>query len=88
MQLKSLRTVQWRNVEDGHFEFSPGDGAECRAQGERQLRWLGQRRRLFGSSFAAPHISAMVALLLERFPGSDLARIRQLLARYALPGPA
>ncbi len=67
------------------FEYFPGEGAEFRAQMERQVRWLEQRRRVRGSSFAAPHISALAALFLERFPGSDLDKIRELLARHALP---
>lgn len=70
------------------FEYLPEEGAECRAQGERQVRWLGGPRRLFGSSFAAPHITALVALFLERFPGSDLTQIRALLARHALRQPS
>jgi len=66
------------------YEYSSGEGAECRAQGERRVRWQGKRRRLFGSSFAAPHISALIALFLECFPGSDLEQARELLALHAL----
>lgn len=66
------------------FEYFPDDGVECRAQGERRVRWLGEPRRVYGSSFAAPHISALVALLKERTPDNDLEQIRASLARLAL----
>ena len=66
------------------FNYLTGQGLECRAQADRQVRWLGGERRVFGSSFAAPHISALVALILERHPGLDLDEVRSLLSRFAL----
>ena len=69
------------------FQYFPNAGVECRAQGVRRVRWLQGHRQVFGSSFAAPHISAWVALLLERFPGSTLEQVRDFLALHALPGP-
>ena len=66
------------------FTFHADDAVECIAEGAPEVRWLGgQRRCLFATSFAAPHITALVARLLERRPEAGLGRIRQLLARIA-----
>lgn len=66
------------------FEFRPDEAAEVLAQGERRVRWLGgAEKEGFGSSFAAPHVSALVALLLERFPGASLEELRRHLERFA-----
>ncbi len=79
-----VQAGRFANVFD--YEVHPGEAAELVAQGERKVRWLGaQRRRVFGSSLAAPHITAIAALLRERFPGSDLASLRRRLAGYARP---
>lgn len=77
-----VQAGRFGNVFD--FDYRPEEAAECLAQGERRVRWLGGKKQQgFGSSFAAPHISAIVALLLERFPGSDLDQVRKLLQHYA-----
>ncbi len=59
--------------------------AECMAPGEREVRWLGGERRISaGSSLAAPHISALLALFLETHPGADQAAAREFLGLYSL----
>ncbi len=80
-----VQAGRFRNAFD--FEYRADEAVECIAQGECEVRWLGARRKsVFGSSFAAPHISAIVALLLERFPNAGLEQIRDLLARYGCSG--
>ncbi len=79
----SVQAGSFANVFD--FFYRRDEAVECLAQGERDVRWLGSsRRQVSGSSFAAPHISAIVALLLESHPGADIENIRTLLSRYAV----
>ncbi len=68
-----------------HFRYRAGDAIECTAEGhEQRLRWLGGQEEVkSGTSFAAPHVTGIIALLLERHPGATLAEIRALLARLA-----
>ena len=56
------------------------------ARGDQQrLCWLdGGETITGGTSFAAPHISAIVALIRQRFPGSGLTQVREILAANAL----
>lgn len=77
-----------------HYRYSPGEVLECVARG------FDQRARTKGgcvvphggTSFAAPNITGIVALLRERYPRADPARLRALLYRYAVsvggPGTA
>lgn len=72
----------------------PEQAVECLALAEHaDVPWPGGgRRTIRGTSFAAPVVSGIVALLREREPGASLARIRKLLAECAsaspLPHPA
>lgn len=67
------------------FDYRPQGAAECAAKGGETVRWLGGRRQeLFGSSFAAPRITGIVARLLEKHPGASLEQVRDLLRRCAL----
>lgn len=68
-----------------HFRYRPGDAIECTASGHPQhLRWLRGREEVkSGASFATPHITGIIALILERHPGAALAQIRGILARLA-----
>jgi subtilisin family serine protease len=68
-----------------HFRYRPGDAIECTASGhEQRLRWLGGREEVrSGTSFAAPHITGIIALVLQRHPGSSLEEVRAMLARLA-----
>lgn len=77
----------------GHFthpfqyRYRPEQALECEAKGFRQpvLTLTGKTVLVDSTSFAAPNITGIVALLLEQFPGADLREIRSLLARYAEP---
>lgn len=42
----------------------------------------------FGSSLAAPHVSGLIALLLERYPSARLPQVRRMLAELARPASA
>ncbi len=69
------------------LEYRPGAAVECVAQGFRRVRVLGGRSlEATATSYAAPHVSAWVALLRQRHPGAGLDEIRSLLPRYALTG--
>jgi subtilisin family serine protease len=68
-----------------HYEYHEGQPAECATRSfYRYATGLqGKKRMTFGTSLAAPGISGVVALLLERFPDASLDEVRQLLNRYA-----
>ncbi len=76
------------------YRFRPDEAMECLAWGlEQPVLWVGGERLVrHGTSFAAPNIAGIVALLRERFPKCSLEEVRGRLARYALPpedaGPA
>ena len=66
------------------FRYRPGEAVECVAPGRRLVRTLGGRRMpVDGGSFAAPHVTALAALLVEREPGAGLDGVRAFLARHA-----
>ncbi len=70
--------------DDFAYFYRPDEAAECVARGDGEVRWLGgERRQVFASSFAAPRISALLALFLERHPGMRLEDARAWLARHA-----
>ncbi|HEX7241288.1 MAG TPA: S8 family serine peptidase [Longimicrobiaceae bacterium] len=73
------------------FEYHAGAAVECLAAcGDHgTVLWLrGARIQASGSSFAAPNVSGVVALLRERHPSASLDEVRALLARYAVAAPA
>ncbi|HMB54222.1 MAG TPA: S8 family serine peptidase [Thermoanaerobaculia bacterium] len=80
---------EFANVHD--FAWCPQEAVECVAQGRRRARLVGGgRREVFSNSYAAPHVSALAALCIERRRRDGEARpgiegIRRLLARCALP---
>lgn len=62
----------------------PDHAVAWQAQGEARVRWLGgELRRVHASSLAAPHLTALAALLLERFPGAGPDDLRRLLVSLA-----
>lgn len=71
------------------FHFHPDEAMEVEAWGvDQPVLWLGGRRTIKnGTSFAAPNVSGIVALYLERNPGATLEDVRAMLERHALPGP-
>ena len=72
------------------YRYLPDEATECEAWGvEQPVTWLnGEETVKHGTSFAAPNITGIICLLLERHPGAKLEDIRELLAKYALPSPA
>jgi subtilisin family serine protease len=68
------------------FRYRPDHAVECVASGRRRVRTLGGGRVVVdASSFAAPHVAALAALLAEREPGAGLDSTRAFLAHHALP---
>jgi len=68
------------------YRYLPDEAHECQAWGvEQPVVWLGGEEQVkHGTSFAAPNITGIVCLLLERHPGASLEEIRELLAKYAM----
>ena len=68
------------------FRYRPDEAFECEGWGlEIPVLWLnGERPVKHGTSFAAPNITGIVALILERFPGASLEEVRDLLRRFAI----
>jgi len=80
-----VQAGRFENIWD--FEYRVSYPAECVAQGYREVRWLGgDTRTTFGASIATPHITAIVALLLEKHPQARLPDIRELLGDLAPAG--
>lgn len=71
-----------------HFHYRADHAHECEGWGvERPVLWIGGERVVrHGTSFAAPGITGVVCLILERHPGAKLEDVREMLSRFALPG--
>lgn len=71
-----------------HFHYRAEHAMECVGWGvERPVLWVGGQRVVrHGTSFAAPGVAGIVALILERHPQAKLEDVREMLARFALPG--
>lgn len=71
------------------YRYRAGHAAECLAWGiEVPVLWLGgSSETRTGTSFAAPQIAGIVALLRERHPAASLEEVRGLLAEHAMPEP-
>lgn len=68
------------------FRYHADEAMECQAWGiEQPVVWLnGEQQIKHGTSFAAPNITGIVCLLLERHPGATLEQVRDLLAEHAM----
>jgi subtilisin len=71
-----------------HFHYRAEHAMECVGWGvDRPVLWVGGERVVrHGTSFAAPGVAGIVALILERHPQAKLEDVREMLARFALPG--
>ncbi|HEX6373153.1 MAG TPA: S8 family serine peptidase [Longimicrobium sp.] len=71
-----------------HFHYRAEHAMECVGWGvDRPVLWVGGERVVrHGTSFAAPGVAGIVALILERHPEAKLEDVRQMLARFAVPG--
>jgi subtilisin len=71
-----------------HFHYRAEHAMECVGWGvDRPVLWVGGQRVVrHGTSFAAPGVAGIVCLILERHPGARLEDVREMLARFALPG--
>ena len=69
------------------YHYRQGETIECIARGDSQrLCWLEPSEIMTaGTSFAAPHITGLVALIREAHPKADLEQVRQLLHTHAHP---
>jgi subtilisin family serine protease len=73
---------EFANVFD--FRYLPGAAVECVAAGRRRVHSLGGERLVYGNSYAAPHVAALAALVLERTPAAGLEGVRRFLAAHSL----
>lgn len=69
------------------FRYRAEDAMECEGWGvEQEVTWIGGERLVkHGTSFAAPNVAGIVALILEAHPGATLEEVRETLSRFALP---
>jgi subtilisin len=76
-----------RSEENGVLYHRPGSLVEFAAAGvDVDVPWSGEKtKRVIGSSFAAPHVTGLLARLLGAFPGLHPAEAKALLRRLALP---
>ena len=79
----SVTTTRFGNAFD--LEHLPAGPADFAAHGEPVANSKGAG---YGSSMAAPHLSAMVALLREKLPKADFQGIRDLLIELAAASAA
>lgn len=68
------------------FRYRPHHAMECEAWGvEQPVLWVGGSRQIkHGTSFAAPNVAGIVALIKERHPQATLDDVREMLARFAV----
>lgn len=68
------------------YYYRPNHSIEFVARGDNQrLKWLSSRDIfLGGTSFAAPHITALITLILEKLPYANFKQIKRILIENAL----
>ena len=84
----SVITVNMARTEmDGEVFYKPGQLVEFAARGiDVDVPWCdGQRKKVTGSSFAAPRVSGMLACLLSEAPQLRPLEVKALLHRLAQP---
>ena len=84
----SVTTVSFTNCADAeHFYCRLGQLVEFAARGQDiEVPWIGGgRKKVTGSSFAAPHISALLARLLSGWPTLTPLQAKSLLHTLAAP---
>ena len=71
---------------DYEYFYDSREPVQFIARGDRQrLDWVdGKQVYMGGTSFAAPHIVGIIALLLQRFSGISYAGLSDVLAEYSL----
>ena len=73
---------------NGKFDYfyDPHEKIQFVARGDRQrLNWLeGKQIFMGGSSFAAPHISGLIALLIEKYGGITFNNLTEILKMHSL----
>jgi uncharacterized NAD-dependent epimerase/dehydratase family protein len=69
------------------YHYRQGEVIECLARGDLQrVCWHEPAQVMMGgTSFAAPHITGLVALIRQAYPGAPLTQVRQLLQTHAQP---
>ncbi|MDM8523192.1 S8 family serine peptidase [Desulfococcaceae bacterium HSG8] len=77
--------VCWdRGCNETSIRYYPGEKVEFGAYGwPRAIPGLPQEKNFCGNSFAAAHITARVAQLLERNPGAEPLQIKEMLIKMA-----
>lgn len=70
------------------YYYRPDEEVACVARGDEQrVCWLDRREIMIGgTSYAAPHITGIVALIREAHPGARLEKVREVLQAHALEG--
>ena len=69
------------------YYYRAGEAIECVARGNHQrVCWLNRGEIMVeGTSFAAAHISGIVCLIREAFPGATVEKVREVLLANSLP---
>jgi subtilisin len=84
----SVLTVNMaRTEQDGEIFYRPGQLVEFAARGiDVEVPWSGgQRKKVTGSSFAAPRVAGMLACLLSEVPRTSPSQAKALFHRLAQP---
>ena len=70
------------------YFYRPDHPIEFVARGDRQrLAWVNPRYVFIGgTSFAAPHITGLIALILEKHPSASFEQVKEILIANALEG--
>jgi len=72
-----------------YYQYRSNHAIECLAKGHYQkVLWLnGKRRRVSGTSFAAPNVTGIISLFREQYPNDDPENIHHFLQEFSTPKP-